>query len=419
MDQQPAHDYRDDEIDLFELFVSLWKEKVIIVAITILTTLVGGGYAFLVKPTYEVRVKLNAEASEAVEILKTLSFGESLSVTVDNYVQFIESPEFQEALYQQGFLDRLFEDEEFDTPNDALRLIPEVLYTNVLGDKKTPSIYPYEVVLEASDPLAGENALNQILSLADAQLSFDAQGEYDNLKAARIDKLLKDKLTLEAELLAKRNDEITRLVEADDLQRADLTEQLRIKTESYFENLSDRIKSLEEAVGIAKSLGIVEPVALDRLVRKNDTVAANQVFEVVSNSKEDPLYMRGTRLLTAELEQLKNRPKDFIPDNEIKKLRDELEALKVNHKVETLKSRESDESFSEKLQAIRAELARLKVEQFPSNLSFKFANGKAISGDRPVKPKKLLILALSVFIGCFIGIVVALFVSTSKKRKLA
>ena len=340
-------------------------------------------------------------------------------MTVDNYVQFIESPEFQEALYQQGYLDRLFEDQKFDTSNDALRRIPKSLYTNALGDKKTPSIYPYEVILEASDPLAGENVLNQILSLADAQLSFEAQGKYDNLKAARINMLLKDKSTLEAELLAKRNDEITRLVEADDLQRADLTEQLRIKTASYFENLSDRIKSLEEAVGIAKSLGIVEPVALDRLVRKNDTVAANQVFEVVSNSKEDPLYMRGTRLLTAELEQLKNRPKDFIPDNEIKKLRDELEALKVNYKVETLKSRASDESFSEKLQAIRAELAQLKVEQFPSNLNFKFANGKAISGDRPVKPKKLLILALSVVIGGFIGIVVALISSTAKKRKLA
>lgn len=61
MDQQPAHDYRDDEIDLFELFATLWREKVTIVAITVLITLFGGGYAFLAKPTYEVRVKLNPE----------------------------------------------------------------------------------------------------------------------------------------------------------------------------------------------------------------------------------------------------------------------------------------------------------------------------------------------------------------------
>jgi len=34
MDPQQTFDPRDDEIDLFELFESLWKEKVLIVAIT-------------------------------------------------------------------------------------------------------------------------------------------------------------------------------------------------------------------------------------------------------------------------------------------------------------------------------------------------------------------------------------------------
>ena len=28
MDLQPAHEYRDDKIDLFELFATLWREKV-------------------------------------------------------------------------------------------------------------------------------------------------------------------------------------------------------------------------------------------------------------------------------------------------------------------------------------------------------------------------------------------------------
>jgi len=32
----------NDEIDLFELFESLWKEKVLIVAITAVITLIGG-----------------------------------------------------------------------------------------------------------------------------------------------------------------------------------------------------------------------------------------------------------------------------------------------------------------------------------------------------------------------------------------
>ena len=485
MTNQGAPAPMNDEIDLFELFESLWKEKVLIVAITFVITLFGGLYAFvLAKPVYEVSVKLNPEASESAQILSGLSFGDSLKVSVDNYVRFIESPAFLEALYYQGYFDELFGKEKPDSAEAALRGIAGLFKVNQLGDKKQASIYPYEVLLLVSDPLVGEHLLNQVLSLADNQLSYDARSKYDSLKANRITRLQKQKQTLEAELLAKRNDEIRRLEEADQLslrqleedlllQRQlykrniddkikalkesdllslkQLNEQLAIKTESYFENLRDRIRSLEEAISIAKSLGLIEPVALDRLIRKNEKTAANQVVEVVSAKSDDPLYMRGTRLLNAELEQLKSRPDDYIPDAEIKKLRDDIEslkinneieilqtrpedyvpdekiksleaqieALKVNNKIEILKARKSDESFNETLQSIRAELAKLQAESFPDNLQFQFANGKAIAGSSPIKPKKFLILALSVVIGGLVGIVVALVNSTRKKRQAA
>ena len=48
----------DDEIDQFELIQSLWKEKVLIVAITAVIKLIGGGVAFLTPPTYESSVKM-------------------------------------------------------------------------------------------------------------------------------------------------------------------------------------------------------------------------------------------------------------------------------------------------------------------------------------------------------------------------
>ena len=42
MTNQGAPAPMNDEIDLFELFESLWKEKVLIVAITAVITLIGG-----------------------------------------------------------------------------------------------------------------------------------------------------------------------------------------------------------------------------------------------------------------------------------------------------------------------------------------------------------------------------------------
>ena len=420
MDPQHKFDPRDDEIDLFELFESLWKEKVLIVAITLVITLFGGLYAFvLAKPVYEVSVKLNPDASEAAQILSNLTFGESLKVSVDNYVRFIESPEFLEGLYNAGYFDALFVDEKPDTSQDAIRNLAAMFEVEALGNKKEPSIYPYKIILTIDEPDKGEVVLNQILDLADSQLFLDAKYKYDALKASRIERLLLQKSTLEMELFAKRNDEIRRLEEADALQMKELVEQLEIKRNTYFKKLSDRIRSLEEALLIAKSLNLIEPVALDRLVRQNDQLKANQVVEVVSSKSDDPLYMRGTRLLTAELEQLKSRPKDFIPDSGIKDLEAQIEALKVNNKIEILKARKSDESFNETLQSIRAELAKLQAESFPENLKFRFANGKAVATNAPVKPKRLLILALSVVVGGMLGIIIALVNSTRKKRALA
>ena len=56
MTNQGAPAPMNDEIDLFELFESLWKEKVLIVTITFVTTLAGIGYAFSISPTYQASV---------------------------------------------------------------------------------------------------------------------------------------------------------------------------------------------------------------------------------------------------------------------------------------------------------------------------------------------------------------------------
>lgn len=52
---QPSHN--DDEIDLFELVVTLWRSKGVIIAITLLCTILAGLVAFFViKPTYQSRM---------------------------------------------------------------------------------------------------------------------------------------------------------------------------------------------------------------------------------------------------------------------------------------------------------------------------------------------------------------------------
>ena len=55
---QPSHN--DDEIDLFELVVTLWRSKGVIIAITLLCTILAGLVAFFViKPTYQAEAMIS------------------------------------------------------------------------------------------------------------------------------------------------------------------------------------------------------------------------------------------------------------------------------------------------------------------------------------------------------------------------
>ena len=55
MDNGPS---ADDEIDLFELAENLWKQKLLIVLVTLVVTAAGAGYALLATPVYQATAYL-------------------------------------------------------------------------------------------------------------------------------------------------------------------------------------------------------------------------------------------------------------------------------------------------------------------------------------------------------------------------
>jgi len=55
MQGQPERSFRDDEIDLVELFHSLLKQKYLILAVAGAAALLAAAYAFLATPYYQVQ----------------------------------------------------------------------------------------------------------------------------------------------------------------------------------------------------------------------------------------------------------------------------------------------------------------------------------------------------------------------------
>ena len=79
MSEELKPTYQDDEIDLFELIETVWKEKVLIILFTFVAAMGGAGYAFLATPKYSVSVnyivnpKMPAsDASDASDVANRL-----------------------------------------------------------------------------------------------------------------------------------------------------------------------------------------------------------------------------------------------------------------------------------------------------------------------------------------------------------
>jgi LPS O-antigen subunit length determinant protein (WzzB/FepE family) len=412
-----APNYNDDEIDLFELFETIWKEKVTVFLVTVLFAVGGAGYAFLSKPVYEAEIILESPQANELSPLDTISFASIKGLfSVENLVNKLESTTFKNSFIESN-LEKL---EGFDalSVEERTRSFNDMYTVERLGSEKEPSLYPFKVATNSSDPTSAEWLLNNLVADATLDIVNDAKTQYIDLKEQKIEQLSLQKSLLEEELKALRFDEIKRIEESDDLKLAELNDQLKVKVEQYYRKLDDQIRSLEEALAISEALGIEDPVALDRLSRKSSEQPNSQVaVEVVSDRGSDPLYLRGSRLLGAELAQLKSRPVDYIPSAEIRDLQAQIALLENNRKVEALEARQSDEAFSDKLQTIRAQLVQLGIETFPNSLTVDMTNGVAVANPAPIKPKRMLIVALSIVLGGMLGLVIALIRGAARKRK--
>jgi chain length determinant protein (polysaccharide antigen chain regulator) len=153
--------------------------------------------------------------------------------------------------------------------------------------------------------------------------------------------------------------------------------QIEIAREFAKQHRLDRLAALDEQIIIAREL---------KIMSRDDTrwrVVDSQKLVSVSTAAE-PLYMRGVKELVAERESLVKRKDDdpFIP------------GLRENQ---------------ERLTQLDAGLRQLQTAA--SDLTAAKLDSKAMSPDFPVKPKKRMVLALSLVLGGMLGIFAAFFIN--------
>lgn len=129
----------------------------------------------------------------------------------------------------------------------------------------------------------------------------------------------------------------------------------------------DSITRLREALMIAEAIGL-----------QNPPIISGNLSTVVSAAMDGQLtYMRGSKALKAEIANLENR--------------------------------KSDDPFIEKLRALQIKQSFYKdLQVSPDTVSVYRQDGPIEQPDRPIKPKKGLIILLGLVLGCMLGFIIAL-----------
>lgn len=327
----------DDEIDLFELLGGLWRQKLLIILTAAIVTGGAVAYALLATPIYEAKVVVQPPSQSNISQLNYGRGGDSglamLSVkdVYDVYLRNLQSESLKREFFRKVYLPSLPEEQRKGSQDDLYGRMNGVL-TVAVTSKDTPSRY----YVMANLPVAEQAAkwVVQYVQMA---------GEH-----------------------AKR--EVTRDVRGDAMIKANnLEQQIKVARESTRKQREDQIVQLTEALRVADSIGLEKP-----------PIISNSLSSEVSAGMDGALtYMRGSKALRAEIENLRNRTSDdpFIP-----KLRQREEAV--------------------------AFYRSLEIE--PDVIEVYRQDGAIELPDKPVKPRKMIIVVMGAFAGVALGILIGL-----------
>jgi LPS O-antigen subunit length determinant protein (WzzB/FepE family) len=359
--------HHDDEIDLVELIVNLWNEKILIIITTGITTVLGLGYAMLSTPVYTSSVQLlkpspaelsylnqtpyyEIEPTEVfTEFLSTLSSFSHLNSIAINSSDLLSNATGLEI--NESIITKLGEIRTIDYPNTK---------------KKSNEIAPDQYFL-TYEGINRSNMKNLILN--------DLK-EANNTTIQEINQRYKNQLQLKIQELSWKQE----------LDLEKLKDQLTSRKNYVMASRKDKLIQLEEALKIAKILKIERPTSLAKLAKSQISKQVEITAEL--NNNQDPLYLRGTRLLSAEIDSLKNLSDTVFLDNEIRQLNANKIVIENNRELIQLKN-----------------ILNL-VDNHPSTI--KLNSPLVNTPPTPIKPRKTLIVAISLLLGGMLGIFFAI-----------
>jgi len=326
-----------DEIDLVELVRGVWRQKLWMALVAVPVIGVALAYVMLAAPVYEAKLYIRPPTQNDIAQLN-FGRGEGTGLTplsakdvYSIYMKALQSEAVRDKFFRNAFLPTLTQDERKGS-RDVLYAQFNGMLTVTQAARDVPDRY----VITAS--------------VEDPRLAAVWVSNYAEIAADRA----KD------ELLSGTRSDIS--IMADNLEQ-----QIRASRASASNQRADQIAQLNEALRIAKSIGLERP-----------PIISNTLSSEVSAGMGGSLtYMRGAKALEAEIANLEARSSNdpYIPG---------------------LRERQEKLNF----------LRNLKID--PSLVAMYQQDGAVSPPDKPVKPRKVIIMLLAALVGIGMGACVAI-----------
>lgn len=281
----------DDEIDLRELFSSLWAERLRILIVTLLVTAAAAAYAFLSTPIYEAKSSLLPPRQSDIA---GYNVGRSIANLPDFKVEDVygiftrnlTSEALRRGFFRDVYLPSLSESER-TTPQDMLwkRFNEKTLNASAPGKKERPEYF--EVHVKHKNPELAAKWANLFVERAAEQTRNNMQ----------------QNVLLEIDTRAQ-----------------EIERRIAVLRETAMQRRQDRIVHLKEALTVADTVGVNVPQ-----VTTGRTSSDGELSSFVDGSL---MYMRGAKAIRAELQTLESRKSDDPFIAELRDLQTRLAFLK-------------------------------------------------------------------------------------------
>ncbi|MCD5987006.1 LPS O-antigen chain length determinant protein WzzB [Pseudomonas sp. CDFA 553] len=326
-----------DEVDLFEIIGRLWRQKFVIGLTASLGVFCSTLYVALVTPVYEAKLFIHSPTQNDIAQLNYGRGGGSdlgLLGVKDVYDVFQKNLQSESARYDyfhSVFLPSVNMEPGKVSTSDLYRDFNKSL-TISLAPKG--SLIRYEIAVQ--DP--------------DADQAVRRASDFIDLVAARA------------------KDELLRNVQSDVVIKAEnLEQQIAAAQEVARNQRADQIIRLEEALAVARSIGLEAPLRTFRTLSGEGLVALDGSHA----------YMRGINALEAEIQNLQGRPSD---DPFTINLRQQQAGLKLYRE--------------------------LKID--PAAVAVYRQDGGIEQPQKPINPKSAIIVGLGGMMGLMLGMCIAL-----------